>query len=294
MKSFRRMLPDLLQSAFKEDRTRAPGLHASMAGKCPRAVLAALLSERPSVELDVSTKGVFVLGHAIDRIAKDAITGGLYDTNGQHLIPLDTHHVVTVVNGIPIHGETDRTIIDLKAKKLYIVDFKSSDPDSWWNIKREDDVKDRNAMQVATYMMSTQYAKLCQDMGLQAEGYLMYLSKSNLLPLVYKVKPHHLENALSYWEDLTSMYRARLIPQIGNDVVMVPQESWECGYCDLWPSLSMEEFRTKSDVKKARSVHRDTCFRTCMMTQFEPVRAIVDDVVDDTSDPMDDMTEVQA
>lgn len=292
MSTFKSFLVDVLQNHDREPRIREDGFHASMSGKCPRHVLANYMNHgtRKTYPFTNETKGVFDIGHMFDKWCKAACEEGFY--SHPFLYPMVPFRTVTKIGKLKIVGEMDLMVLDLPARMIHVVDFKSIGASQFPMQRRENQPKLQHAMQVSCYMLCDAIEEL-KSTGWGVQGWVAYVSKDDMQIFVAKVNANFLDTTSMYWQDISDCLEQGHCPQAGDEQMMVPAEGWECGYCSMYPPIDQTKYTTKTALQQARGATRESNMRMCMTQPSEllglPIRtkALLADNEDFENMPVD-------
>jgi len=275
---------------------RLPGYHASSAGSCPKKVMVLAKNPKALEKTSRSTQGVFNMGHIIDEWFKTAIDKESIRSSRFFTVhPFACRYVPRYMpdGDFEVIGELDACILEPAKKTIHIVDCKSAGHDQFFMKKKE--ISSMNALQVATYAMSEEVADLAKSMGdWQVLMWLVYVDKENQEHVIKQVPKMFLEAADDYWTRIAFMDKAmtwfEVVPNSGGDAfdkafdsvigklseddtdmdaLRTPSEDWECGYCPLFPGLEDKSWSNKTEIKRARSVIKNTNMLVCPQLGYQ-------------------------
>lgn len=246
--------------ATRKERKREDGYHASSAGKCIRSVVVSRYLPTPMNPFSIETQGIFHIGHAIDRLFKDSFERTVREGSVRMLAPFQT--ISFGDRHFPgVFGEGDVTLLDFDTKTMHWIDCKTCGHDQFYN-KQNRGASLMNMLQVGTYTGSKQVQQILQALGwTKVKAWLVYIDKENYNHTTCVADSTCIEDARTYWELVKGV--DKIYRETDELPLALPEEDWECGYCNLWPGLPDGGFKNKTAVKNARahlrSINRSNC-----------------------------------
>lgn len=246
--------------ASRREREREDGYHASSAGKCIRSVVVSRYLPKPLHPFSTETLSIFHIGHAVDKLFKDSFERTVREGSVRLLAPFQT---ISFGNRHfeGVFGEGDVTLLDFDTKTMHWIDCKTTGHDSFYH-KQNRGASQMNMLQVGTYVGSKQVQQILQALGWsKVKAWLVYIDKENYNHVTAMADASCVEEARAYWTLVDGV--DRIYRETGELPLAMPEEDWECGYCNQWPGLPSSGFKNKTAVKNARahlrSINRTNC-----------------------------------